>query len=130
MFVKKSRDLGHDFSGKKQPGLDCSDRETSEHHVDLFADQFGADRLDFRNDTGRFRDYAGDRGQSVDAKRAERFEVGLNAGAGAAVGTGDGEGDSKFSERFHGNIAGSGKSILQKWRVAATSGDLDCRRQK
>ena len=77
----------------KQSGLDRSDGKAVEQNLDLLAHDIRADVLNPRNFSRRFRNDAGDRGQSVNAERAESFQVGLNAGAGAAVRAGNGQRD-------------------------------------
>jgi hypothetical protein len=55
-----ARDRRNHFTRIKQAGLNRGDREIVAEHFDLFPNHFCADRFDFGDFSGRFRDDAGD----------------------------------------------------------------------
>ena len=67
-FAQTPHHLRNDFCVAKQTSLDRRDREILQQKLDLFAHDFWIGRLDSRNFPRRFRDDAGDRGKSVNAR--------------------------------------------------------------
>ena len=81
------------FGRKEQSRLDRRDRKMCEQELDLLPQVARIDRLDARDFSRHFGDHTSDRGEPINAERAEGFQVGLQARASAAIGAGDREGD-------------------------------------
>ena len=93
--LNRLRDSANDLGRAEQTRLDRADSEISEQNFNLLANHSRSYRFNPRNFSRNFRDDAGHGGQSVNAKSAKSFQIGLNTGACAAIRTRDGECDRR-----------------------------------
>ena len=75
--------------------LDRADLEIGKNRVDLRGDEFRRHVVDRGHALGVLRGQGGDHRGAVDAKRGERLEVGLDAGAAAGIGARQGDRDRR-----------------------------------
>ena len=79
---------GHDFDdgrAREHSGLECGNRKIFGNGVELRGDDAGIDLLDGPDADGILGGDRGDDRHAVDAKRGERFQIGLDAGTGPGV---------------------------------------------